>query len=460
MPSSLALLVTIGFVVFLFWKDSRRQPGASWALWIPLIWMLIIGSRFVSQWLRVLSLPMGPVTLEEGSPIDAIVFFLLIAGGIFVLRERQVRIREIVNHNGWLTVFLVYCLVSILWSDFPFVALKRWVKVIGHPIMVLILLTEPEREEAVAILVRRCAYILVPLSILLIKYYPQWGRGFDEWGRSVNTGVTTNKNELGWLCFVLGFFWFWNLLRSRGLDDRKLRRGEFLLSALFLVMIGWLLHTAHSATSLVSLATGVIILLVLGMRFVRTEFVGSYIVAAALMLAAAEGVFDVSSHVLSFLGKDPTLTDRTFVWQDVLSVPLNPLVGAGFESFWLGERRVKLAEKWTWEPNQAHNGYLETYLNLGLIGLGFLIILLFATYFKARRELQQDFEWGKCRLGFLICVVIFNWTEATFKAMHLVWFAFYIIAIDFPKVAQLEAAMGLPERNEESFGSELACEQA
>ena len=50
--------------------------------------------------------------------------------------------------------------------------------------------------------------------------------------------------------------------------------------------------------------------------------------------------------------------------------------------------------------------------------------------------------------------------EATFKAVHLVWFAFYIIAIDFPKMAQLEAATDLAERSEGSFESELACEQA
>jgi O-antigen ligase len=393
--------------------------------------MLIIGSRFVSQWLRLFGLPLGSVTLEEGSPLDAVVFFVLIAAGIAVLHRRQVNVLEVARNNVWLTVFFVYCFISILWSDFPFISFKRWIKIVGHPVMVLVLFTEPDRDEAVATLIKRCAYLLIPSSILFIKYYPEWGRGFDDWGRAVNIGVTTNKNELGWLCFVLGFFFLWNFVRTRRIEDPVLRRQEGLLSLMFLVMIMWVLYAAHSATSLVSLIVGSIILLALGMRFVRAEFVGIYVVIALAMILVAEGTLDVSAQVLSLLGKDPTLTDRTFVWQDVLSVPLNPFLGAGFESFWLGERREKLAEKWAWQPNQAHNGYLETYLNLGLVGLAILMFLLFATYRKSSRTLLRDFEWGKCRLGFLFSVIVFNWTEATFKALHLVWFAFYIIAIDF-----------------------------
>ena len=44
----------------------------------------------------------------------------------------------------------------------------------------------------------------------------------------------------------------------------------------------------------------------------------------------------------------------------------NPLLGAGFENFWVGERQVTLGGL---GGNQAHNGYLEIYLNLGWVGI-------------------------------------------------------------------------------------------
>ena len=48
-------------------------------------------------------------------------------------------------------------------------------KILGHPIMALIVLTEPDFEEALIRLMKRCAYVVVPISILWIKYYPRLG---------------------------------------------------------------------------------------------------------------------------------------------------------------------------------------------------------------------------------------------------------------------------------------------
>src|SRR5712691_5109030 len=210
-PPIVAALLTVAFIVFLFRRDIRENPDVSGALWLPLIWLVISCSIALSQWLNIFGLPVaGAPSVEEGSPLDAWFFFVLIAAGFYVLNKRQVRLSEIVRNNGWLIAFLLYCFISIAWSDFPFVAFKRWTKILGHPIMALIVLTEPDPEEAVKRLMKRCAYVVVPVSILFIKYYPELGRGFDQWsGGAVNTGITTNKNTLGGDCLILGFFFFW-----------------------------------------------------------------------------------------------------------------------------------------------------------------------------------------------------------------------------------------------------------
>ena len=169
MSPAVALFVTIGFIVYLFRRDFQEKPNVTAALWLPLIWTFIICSRYLSGWLAVFGVHVGVIQLEEGSPVDATFFFVLIASGFYVLSKRHVSLTSVLSNNRWLAIFFLYCFLSITWSDFPFVAFKRWIKIVGHPIMVLVLLTEPDPEEAIIRLMKRCAYLVLPLSILFIK---------------------------------------------------------------------------------------------------------------------------------------------------------------------------------------------------------------------------------------------------------------------------------------------------
>ena len=299
-------------------ETARERPNVTGALWIPLVWILIISSRFTSEWLNLFGLHFGAASLEEGSPLDASVYFALIAAGLYILRKRRVQLSEIIRNNQWLAIFFVYCFLAIFWSDFPFVAFKRWIKVLGHPIMALIVLTEPDPVDAVTRLMKRCAYVVVPISILFIKYYPQWGRGFSYWtGEAYNTGITTNKNELGADCLILGYFFFWHLLQTWNADKSKNRRNELILAAGLLIMIWWLLSMAHSSTSLVSLFIGGLIAVVLGLRFVNKRLIGTYLIGRRAPLGCRrDRVWDLRTTI-QFLGKDPTLTDRTILWSDL-----------------------------------------------------------------------------------------------------------------------------------------------
>lgn len=452
LPQPVALLFTVAFIIFLFQRDTREQSNVTGALWIPVLWMIIVCSRAVSEWLNIIfGLHVGGASLEEGSPLDACFYFALIAAGICVLNKRQVSLSEIFRNNGWLMAFLLYCLVAIVWSDYPFVASKRWIKVLSVPIMALILLTERDPEEALVRLMKRSAYVLIPLSVLFLKYYPGLGRGWSEWGGTVYRGVAQSKNELGTDCLILGLFFFWHLLQTWRTERSRARREELLLIGGFLYMIWWLLRTCESSTSLLCLLVGALIMLVLGWRFVNKRVIGAYVLLAVVTLVAAELIFGLSAYVIELLHKDPTLTDRTVLWADLLKVKINPILGVGFESFWLGWRLDKLHEGRSWQPNEAHNGYLETYLSLGLIGLFILVGLLFVTFRKVRLGLLTNFQFGRFRLGFLAALVLYNWTEVSFRGAHPMWFVFYIIAMKYPKlrVAPIEPSFGSTKSEEE-----------
>lgn len=180
-----------------------------------------------------------------------------------------------------------------------------------------------------------------------------------------------------------------------------------------------------------SLFIGLAVVVFAGFRWVNRRLFGSYILIAVTIIAVAELTFGVYESTLRFLGRDTSLTERTFLWNDLWNnADTNPVVGVGFESFWLGERQDKVWEVHKWRPNEAHNGYLETYLTLGGFGVFLLLCLIAATYRRARWEFLRNFEFGRYRLGFLVAIILYNWTESSFKSLHPVWTMFYLIALE------------------------------
>jgi O-antigen ligase len=132
-----------------------------------------------------------------------------------------------------------------------------------------------------------------------------------------------------------------------------------------------------------------------------------------------------------------TLTGRTDLWKDLLALSASPVFGAGYDSFWLGDRLEKLWEKYWWLPNEAHNGYLEVYLNVGLIGLLLLAGILISTYKKIQKTLMVDSDYGRFKMAFFIMILSYNITEAAFRGMAFMWLMFLLIAVENPPPSAL-----------------------
>lgn len=396
--------------------------------------MFITASKPVSKWLNIFGLPGFTATsMEEGSALDAFVFLGLIALGIAVLNKRQASLSKIIRENAWLTAFLLYCMLSIAWSDFPAVSLKRWIKILGHPIMVLILVTEPDFREALLRLMKRCAYVILPVSILWMKYYPELGRKSDEYGSVTNSGIAEGKNGLGGECAILGLLFYWHFIQILRTEKSAIRRNELRLIVGLLLMIGYCQWKAHSATSWAALVLGALTMLLLGLRSINKKLVGAYAISAIVTAASAQLMFDVYGKVVDLSGHESTIEGRGRLWQTLLETDTHPIIGTGFESYWLGERLETLWAQYWWTPTQAHNGYLEIYLNLGIVGLSLLVALILATFRKTRLELLRNFEWARLRMSFLIAVLAHNWTEAGFKGLSFYFFVFLLVATNYPK---------------------------
>ena len=436
MPPSLALLLWLILLLGLLCFDPARSAEPSAALWVPLTWMFIVGSRLVSQWLGS-QVGVAAQTFEDGNPLDRTVYSLLIVLAVGILISRSFKWGTFFVRNFALTAFLFFALVSIVWSDFPLVAFKRWFRDLGHCLVILVVLTDSHPVEAVRTLLRRLCYLLIPLSIVLIKYFPGFGTGYDRWtGAATYMGATTSKNMLGVACLISGIFFFWDTVTRW--SDRKERRTRriIMVNFAFIAMTLWLLHLADSATSRVCLVIGCLIIAAAHSdMFRRRSGLLKVLIPACfvLYLILAFG-FNVNGDLASAIGRDPTLTDRTLIWKNLLSMNTNPLVGTGYESFWLGSRLALAGRSFEAGLNEAHNGYLDIYLGLGVIGICLLAGFLIASYRNICRQLTSSPSVASLNLALWTITLFYNMTESAFK-FHLMWVVFLLAGIAVPAPA-------------------------
>jgi O-antigen ligase len=136
--------------------------------------------------------------------------------------------------------------------------------------------------------------------------------------------------------------------------------------------------------------------------------------------------------VVDLLGRDMTFTGRTEIWQRVLSVDINPLLGVGYYSFWMIQRVDWVALGWMGQLNEAHNGYIETYLNSGLVGLSLLSVLLMTALRRVGKEALCGSEYKAFLLAFILILTIYNFTEAAFNRQSPLWVIGLLVLTVYP----------------------------
>jgi len=414
----------------LFYLNRDASVRPSKALWLPVLYLLILGSRPVSAWVGI-EPAAGTDTQLDGSPIDAVFFGVLLIAALAVLIQRGERTRQFLAANWPILIYFLYCLVSVLWSDFPGIALKRWVKATGDLALALVILTDAQPIAALRRMFSRLGFLLLPTSVLFIKYYVNLGKGYTPDGEAMNTGVTTNKNTLGVVLLVVCLGTLWNfvaLLRAKSGPNR----GRQLFAQGVLLAFGFtLLGMADSATSLACFVLGAVLIVAMEFPFIRRQPGRVHALVAMIVLAAGLAMlFGGQAGVTHALGRQSNLTGRTEIWAAVMPVVPNRLIGAGFESFWLGPRLNKVWNRLSqyMHVNEAHNGYLEVYLNLGWVGVGLIIAILISGYQRAVKAFRQDPVFGSLMLAYVAAAFCYSLTEAGFRMLGPMWF-FLLLAV-------------------------------
>ena len=448
-----AQIATLGFslaILGLFVLDREKGARTSWALWIPVLWMLAASSRNLSEWLQF-GAPVDPGenVYLEGNPVDRNFMTALMVLALLVLIRRWSRVQTILRANIPVLLFFGYCALSATWSEFSDVSIKRWIRGMGDVLIVLVVLSEEDWLAAVKRFLSRNAFLLLPISLLFIKYYPLLGRQYSRWDGAMSwTGVTNGKNGLGMICWVYGLASVWRFTMAH-LDKKTPGRKRLLAAHAILIGLAFfLVQKANSKTSLACLClAGLVIFLAARPSVRRNAILVHGIVVGVLAVAFCALFLGIG---LSALGRDPTLTGRSEIWHLVLGMAANPLVGTGYESFWLGKRLEFMRSIYLNFVNQSHNGYIETYLNLGWLGIALLTGIIVTGYARILRALQRREQSANLRLGYLVATLIYNLTEASFKMTAAVWITFLMsvmIVREKPLVRRKAASSSYRDQN-------------
>jgi exopolysaccharide production protein ExoQ len=336
MPSNVALILCLVLVVWFLRIERKINTAASLALWVPTLWLLITASRPIARWLYPTVDPMSVMDMEAGSPLDQLMMGGLIFLSLWTLLNRRIKWPQILRDNRWLLILFLYLGLSILWSEFPFVSFKRWVRLLGAVPIALVIMSEKSPFDAMESILRRCAYILIPFSFVLVKYFPEFGRDYNIWSGELSwTGVTLQKNSLGILCAVSACFLAWSSIRRWRSDSLLRDKAQVFANSLVLVLAMIILGGpggSYSATSLSLMVVGLTLFLfshklkstiLLLARYLKLFVIGLPIV----YLAVASLILPL---ITSLLGRDETFTGRTDIWRAVLGVAeRNPILGVG-----------------------------------------------------------------------------------------------------------------------------------
>lgn len=426
-------LFFIALIVYFFWVDRKNNRDVSPAIWIPFIALLFASTRPIYFWLEYWFDIATSADFESGNAIERVFDSIILLSAFIVLKRRKFPWGEWIKNNSSIIFYFSFGLLSILWSDYPFVLIKRFIKTAGTILLVLVILTEAKPYVAFGTILRRLAFICIPLSILFIWYYPSLGMGYHSWaGTKFFQGVAMSKNALGNICLFTGVYLTWNILFNRVSDGRLGQKLHFSMYLFLCPMTAWLLYKSHSSTSLVCLLAAMGILFLARQQLIIRAPTKLIIICftGILFYAILELLFNISDTIIIMLGKSPDLTERVPMWRNLIAMVNNPLIGFGFESFWLGDRRLA-AQEVVGEVIQAHSGYVETYLNLGLTGVILLAIWILTGLKKIIHHITIDYYPTALKFCLLVIVCLYNFTEASFYGKNMMWTFFLLSTIDY-----------------------------
>ncbi|RUT04170.1 ligase [Chroococcidiopsis cubana SAG 39.79] len=361
--------------------------------------------------------------LYKGDPLIQALWFGVYLVNILLIAVRWKRFICVATKDKLLLALLVIALVSILWSTAPIYTLRRSLGLAGTTVFGIYLAMRYNLQEQLRLLAWALG-IAALLSLLFAVVLPHYGIE-SKIHEGAWRGLYHQKNVLGRYMSLGGPVFLLIALSCR--RYRWVAWFGFGLSAGLLLL-------STSKNALVSFLT---VLLVLpfyrALRWTNTLKVPFFIAIVLLSGSIAILLLGNTEILLNAMGKDLTFSGRTQLWDFLFEkIQERPWLGYGYGGFWLGWEGES-ADIWsifTWHPRHAHNGFLQLWLDLGLLGLLAFVLSFLSVCLKAaaRTKITTTTE-ALWPLAYLTLMFLSNLAESVILAQNNIFWILYVATL-------------------------------
>jgi exopolysaccharide production protein ExoQ len=336
-----------------------------------------------------ISAPLQPRTLPQvdlstagqGSFIWEMIVVLFLCIGLGL--QSQGSWKKVVNALQPFWPLVIWILLSIAWSDFPEITLRRSVRFFMEVTsLICFAAAYPDQYRLLRVVFLSFGLILL-LDIALIAIPDA---SFTPIGYA---GIHDNKNQAGVFCFLALPVFLSAFFNTRIFPGRTI---ALILSGLCLTIL--VLSLSKTAWGL----TPVCLLMAFGLLALRRLPPVTMIIAVVISGLGAAIAFMLITSVgfsefLAITLEDPTLTHRDQIWQyAIFRFWQTPFIGHGYGAVW-GVDPDSFSRPREFgasiDVGQAHNGYIDILVQLGFVGLTLTILFMLEMSFRLIRISNQ-----------------------------------------------------------------------
>jgi|SRR5271166_4806182 len=351
-------------------------------------------------------------------------------------------------HIAWLAAYLALAGAGTLWAFKPELSFSRF----ATQMMMLISIIPPAMLAARSSDMMRGVFFLFAIGSILNAVLIVGGYSTESLADNLKIGYPgyfSFKGELGEFAAFAFLISLYEIFQS---GWRKALGIIIVIVSVYLVSVSESKGSLACAVLAAILAT--LVLFVCKKTRLSPPLVLSPLVISYAVLSQVVG--NLVNRISWYFYGNYTLTGRTYIWDFVnFEIAKKPLLGWGYRSFWLvGPDSPALVEAGGWirKMPSAHNGYFDTILDTGYIGLVLFLIFIFTTLHAIGRVADRDPARSWLLLSIALFIILVNFLEAGWmRGDDALWLMFVVVVAEagrwwrpFPR--GLVAAGPVPQR--------------
>lgn len=398
-------------------KKDIKEYGISkidqYAIWSVNIFFLLSSTKFFQFWKEDIEFFNQDVSSGSVCVIIAgIVSFFI---NLVSFKEKKENLAAIVTHSWPFFIILLFFGLSCLWSEEPGITFRRSIKFF---LFTLCILNISLKTDTFIYFVKTLTAIVLISSFILL--FTPFGWMDNKDGVLLAKGILGHKSGFADFCAVSFLFLLWSYHE---------RKDIFILTLMPLSIM--LLLLTQGKNPLIILLISLSQLLFFSIQFNKKMAILNVIVIIALVCVSIQQYYQISlDNLLALIGKDSTFTGRTDIWLALINISLktNPIIGAGFDSFFIGDKSAWLLKFLNWDAPDAHCGYLKVFTEGGFIGL--ILFLFFIGHLYLSLLTLRSKKNGSILIAIITYGILYNFVSNSFLSIRIsfilfIWLSLY-----------------------------------